>query len=719
MRIAPWTPGGSLWLLAAATAALTLGCNTDDELDGAPAADEPSPPSMFMPTPEPTVELGSPDCDPLDPAVCSFPWPSSQYLVPDDSRATGYQLSFGETTLPKTVVYDRHINPVPFRYLDGYGLGTPIMAMFPGVDAALLPNELAIADSVADGAAAMLLEVTDDGVRRVPFWIDVDQQSPEGEAPAVVMHPAEVLRNDTRYIVAFRDLQTADGEPIPPGEVFALLRDGATDGLDRLAARQARFDEIFALLEGEGVDLATLNLAWDFHTASVDALTGRMVAMRDEAFDIVGPEGPEMTVTGVDRYSPDPENEEGLEYNPFVAVRLNGTFRVPHYMTQDEEHEGVRGWIFNLDEDGQPAQNEWRDANWYVSIPYAALEGTPHGLINHGHGFFGDAKDVADLGWTRPCGHYPPRECGWYHGQLGQHGQFISYAADLTGMSQEDRDVFVFATLTDVSKFTWITERLHQGMLEYLLLARAMEGSFRALPEVAELNLNLTEGEHYYWGISQGAIFGSTFMALSPEVDRGVFGVSGNNYAVMMDRSRNFAPFFAILASAYPSRNDQLLISAVTQLLWDATEGTSYWRHVSAEPIDGDGPDQVLVDVARGDYQVSLLTQELVARTPDIGLKVMANYDDERPVALVEEQPYPYTGSGLTNWHFGNAWPPVGNIPPMEDPENGDPHESARRMDAMNELMTHFYRTGEIIDVCGGGTCPDLSQLPPEDRGGR
>jgi hypothetical protein len=35
----------------------------------------------------------------------------------------------------------------------------------------------------------------------------------------------------------------------------------------------------------------------------------------------------------------------------------------------------------------------------------------------------------------------------------------------------------------------------------------------------------------------------------------------------------------------------------------------------------------------------------------------------------------------------------------------GDPHEKPRRLDAHNQQMVTFFRTGQIIDVCGGDGC--------------
>ncbi len=652
-------------------------------------------------------------CDGLQPEVCAWPWPSNLYLAEDAARATGYTLTFGAESLPSGLQFG-HVQPDAFRRMDGYGLGTPIMAWFPGVDPALLPDETRIADSLAEDAAALLFAVGDDGLRRVPYFIDLDAKARAGEPRATIMRPAEILTPDTRYIVAFRGLVTSEGASIAPSAAFAALRDGATAGDAHLEPRQARFDEVFSLLEAAGVERGSLTLAWDFHTASTDALTGRLRHMVAEGLATVGEDGPELVVDEVDAYSAEMDDPMGREYNPYIAYRIKGHFRAPHYMQAAEPFMGKQGWVFNLGDDGMPEQSGWReDVQFYATIPHGALDGTPHGLINHGHGMFGDAKDAADLGWTRDCGKYPPRECGWFHGRVDARHQFITYAVDLVGMSQFDRDEYAIEVLLDLTRFTWLTDRLHQGLLEYVLITRAMQRRFAALPEVAALGVQIAPDESYYWGISQGAIFGPTFLAVSPDVQRGVLSVAGTNYSTLLERSRNFAEFFGLIAAVYPDRRDQLSLIALMQLLWDGTDGVSYYRHLSAEPFDGGPANHVIVDVARGDYQVSPLTIETAARS-GLGLRVMENYDDEREVPLVDAQAYPHEGSGVLNWHFGNAWPAPGNVPPPEDAENGDPHESARHLDAMTAQMAHFFRTGEIIDACGGGVCPDLTEWEGE-----
>src|SRR5690554_4937006 len=82
------------------------------------------------------------ECDALMPSYCTLPWPSNLYLKEDASRPTGYTLDFGAESLPES--RDGHVDPAPYERLDGYGLGTPIIALFPDIDTSEMASESSI-----------------------------------------------------------------------------------------------------------------------------------------------------------------------------------------------------------------------------------------------------------------------------------------------------------------------------------------------------------------------------------------------------------------------------------------------------------------------------------------------------------------------------------------------------------------------------------------------
>lgn len=618
---------------------------------------------------QPCIEAS--DCDPLQPALCALPWPSSQYLQPNDDRDTGFELVFGDTTLPASA-RDVHVDPTPYRRMDGYGVGVSLIVLFPNVDSAPLPDESQIADSLSPTASILFFEDGPDGLVRIPYFVDADRREADPTRRVLLVRPAVLLRENTRYVAAFRDLQDLDGLPIAPSRAFAALVAGEGDQHPGLADRVDRFEAMFTDLEAAGVPRAQLTLAWDFQTASHRALHGELLQMRDAALETVGELGPQITFNQIVERSPDED--------PEIAFDIQGTVRVPHFMRESGPFLLQMGWEINRDEADAPAQNGWRDAPFWLRIPRRALSGEPMGLLEYGHGLNGTGAQVLS-------GHMA---------RLANREGLLIFAGNMVGMSSEDVRGIV-RILTDLSWFPWIADRLHQGLLDYLLLARAMKGQLAQMPWIIEHGIQIDPEQLYYTGDSQGGIFGGTYMALSTDTVRGVLGVPGQNYSTMLTRSVDFDPFMAALSASYRGTAEQAVLLSALQVLWDRTDPVSHYRHLSEGPHENTPPHRIIAAMAKGDYQVPLITLEIVARS-QIGVALAEGYDAERSVPLVDETAYPIDGSAIVNWPFGNPWPALGNLPPTQD-EIGDPHGKPRKQRAYQDQMMHFFRTGVVIDV--------------------
>jgi hypothetical protein len=625
------------------------------------------------------------DCDPLVEEVCAMPWPSNLYLRPMASRPTGYALQFGPTSLPSTNSGE-YVDGSSLQSLDGYGLGTPIMVVFPNVDATMFPNETRIEASMAADAPALLFEVSGTTLRRVPYWMEMDDRDRDASMRTLFLRPAVILKEATRYVVAFRGLRNTMGATIAPTRAFAALRDNMTTNNAQLAPRQARFNEMFQLLEGAGITRQSLTLAWDFNTASSATLHGRLLAMRDDALMRTGTMGPALTLDadGVRTFL---RADDGSmrPFDPDIALELNGSIEVPDYTVERRYAESV-GRELNLDATGRPVAQGTRRMDFWVRVPHSALGGEPHGIVLYGHGLLGSGEEVRS-------GHL---------GRLANTHRLIMVSANLSGMSGEDLPA-VFAAMRDMSYFRAIGQRLHQGLVQWVLLARAMRERLGALPVMMSNNVRINRDELFYSGNSQGGIFGGTFMAISPDITRGHLGVPGNNYSTLLHRSTDFDGYFALLRMRYELPANLNVVLGVAQLHWDGTDPVNYLRHIHQEPFPGNTPHEVILGPAKGDYQVSVLTNEVAART-DIGIPLMANYDSERTPWNCTQSSYPRRGSGVVLFDYGNPWPTPGNVTPTRVMV-GDPHERPRRQESHQRQIANFFRTGEIIDVCGGDGC--------------
>ncbi len=626
------------------------------------------------------IDLGDPACDPLIPERCTIPWPSNRYLVDDDTTETGYRLQFDPTSLPSNF-RGVHIDPTPYARFDGYGPGSPPLVFFHDLDASSFATEYDIAPSLADDAQILFYEVGEDGLERIPYWAELDRLETDPAEATLFVRPAVLLKEGTTYVLAFRDLQTTAGEAIEPSPAFAALVSGETDGLPALAARQPRFDEMFQLLDDAGVARDDLVLAWDWTTASPEALHGDMLRVRDIGLAAYEADGTTMTIDEWTTHTP--------EEHAYWAVEARGTFVVPDVrepLVASDASGEITGYVIHRDDDGEPALNGTREATFWVGIPHAAMDGTPMELLQFGHGLLGEGDGAT--------GRWQP------NGQIANDYGFIVFGCNWTGMADPDYGNVQFMVF-DLTWFPWLSEGLHQGMLEFMVLARAMQDVFPTLPEVTDAGVVIDTDALYYTGTSQGGIYGATYMALSPDITRGHLGVPGANYSTLLHRSVDFEQFFTALQGAYRGRDKQAVALSLIQTLWDTVDPVTYWRHLEEAPFDGT-PRQVLATLARADWQVSNFTMEVVARSGG-GLAVMENYDDERSVELVDETPYPHSGSGMVMYRFGNPWPPAGNLPPHD--ELGDPHSGPRFELQHSQQLVHFLRTGEVIDVCGGDGC--------------
>lgn len=625
----------------------------------------------------------NPDCDPLVPSVCALPWPSNLYLTDDPQRTTGFTLSFGATTLPKNNE-GVHVDPTPYRRLDGYSIGTSIAVTFPNIDVSQFAGELAIDQSLAEDARVLFYSSENGTLTRVPYWVELDQLNPDYDKRILWVRPAVILKENTRYIVAFRNLVDTRGAPIPKSEAFAQLVAGDTANAPRLASRQARFDDVFSLLQKSGIDKGSLTLAWDFTTASADTIFGPMLFMRKNALEWVGEDGPELTITGIEEFAPS-DNGSNLPVDEHVRFKIKGTFKVPDY-TEPKEALGATGYPLRLGPDNLPIADGYRNPTFYAHIPHTTEFAPPLELMQYGHGMFGSAAEV----WAsqnRKIAH--------------QYG-YIYFGCNMTGFSEEDVPAVAVA-LQDLSRIPWFFDRQHQGMIEQLLLGRAFLRRFATMPEISALNLTINTENLVYSGISQGGIYGATYMALSQDALRGHLGVPGQNYNTLMLRSANFGVYFLGISVFYAEPADHAVLLELVHTLWQMTDPVSYYPRIVADPFPDTPSHAVLIAQAQGDWQVANITNEVTVRS-DIGIVLMDNYG--RNVPLVNEVAYPHTGSGLVNYNFGNPWPKPGNFAPNDD--LGDPHELPRKQDHHNEQLVTFLRTGTIIDVCGGNGCnPD------------
>jgi hypothetical protein len=611
------------------------------------------------------------DCDPTAPSLCGLPFPSTFYMVEDSTTETGWRVNLGPTTLPINE-NDQQPDPAIWNERDGWSPLTPIMAHFPGLDIDPLVGHDDIGASLEADSLTVLVDV--DTGERMPHWGELDMSQDDDEQRMLIIHPAAPLRYGHRYAVGLRGLTDTTGAAIQPSEAFAALRDGTTTDSFDVEDRRVTYDDVvFPALEAAGVERSSLTLAWDFIVASQNGVTGRSIWMRDDALDRLGATPP---------YTIDSVTEYTVEENEHTARVIYGTLTAPLYTEEDKA-----GTLLTRDADGMPYYNGDTQVPFTIVVPRSLVdEGRAGTLIQYGHGLLGDQGEV---------------ESGWLAEAADAYG-WLLFAVDWTGMKTQDADKIALMTVNSIDEFAMIPERSQQGFVEFISAAAMMqsdsmqaESALQATDPKTGTTVPLVDPASLcFYGISQGGILGGSYIALAPNLTRGVLGVGGMPYSLLLYRSQDFEPFFLIFKTMYESPLAIALWMGMFETVWDAGEGAGWARSINEEPVDGSPAKQVLMQVAIGDHQVTTLGAHVGARA--VGASLIGT--PAREIWGLETAASGWTGSALIEFEYGIAEPAT-NLPP-EDGE--DPHESPRRDAAGQAQVDEFLRTGTVIDYCEG-----------------
>jgi hypothetical protein len=669
----------SVLVLALCASGLSVAARAADEID--PTDPEslidavPALPTEVIPRTQPVTDALPPvECDDTDPTECLFPFPNDRWTVPDATSATGRRVNLPLLGMPRSFA-GKPIDPTEWNRNDGFSPGAAVLTVVPGVDLAQsgVATIGTIGRSLEHSQPIVLLNSRTG--QRHPFWAELDARATDPSRQALIVRPAVNLEEGTRYIVGIGAVRDSGGHRIAPSAEFQANRD---DDHVLAMARQ---------LEEAGLAPEDLFLAWDFTVASTANQTARMLKIRDDAFASLAGGSPSFEIGAVTEYT-EAQNAE-------LARQVTGTFTVPNYLSTPTGSTGSR---FNYvgSTDGLPTRlggSATMDATFTCNIPRTAL-GTPARPSLYGHGLLGGQGEVS---------------AGNVKRMAAEHN-FAFCAADWIGMATEDIGT-VGSILVDASNFPALADRVQQGILNFLFLARLMkdERAFAADPafQVGGRPL-LDTREVFYDGNSQGGIIGGALMGVAQDIARGVLGVPGMNYSTLLDRSTDWARYEKFFKSTYPDRLDQLLIFDLMQMLWDRAETNGYAAHIERNPLPGTPSHEVLLMVAFADHQVANVTADTEARTIGAALRCPAL----APGRTAQAEPfwglecigtYPYQGSAIVYWD-SNKTPevPLNNTPASE---GDDPHGFPRAQVTNRAMKAAFLEGQGVRDTCQGLPC--------------
>jgi hypothetical protein len=618
-----------------------------------------------------------------------LPFPNDYYTSPDATMPTGRRVAFPAAALP-TAVGATPLDPTPWEGNDGFSPGSVLLSHVPGVS--LSRSRVATISDIGDslGPASPVVLLDTDTNQRWPTWTEPDVTDHDPATQLIMIHPAQNLTEGHHYVVALRDLRDGTGRLIVPGRSFSdVLAGHAPDAspsgsASRVTSAYAHhLSEEVQTLERAGVSARGLYLSWDFTVDSTSNLTAPELAMRDRAFAQLGSGVPRFTVTKV-------VNNPGDNHT--LAREVSGTFATPSFLNKPG---GPDGAVLNEGADGLPGQmpGNMQVTSFSCEIPKVASPSRPGHIGIYGHGLFGSSVEVYQS-WVP---------------QFSDAYDYVFCATDWLGLSGNDLSLAV-SVVTNLGGFPSLVDHLMQSLLDAQFLGRLMDdpAGFAANPAFQSGGRTLLDphARLVYYGNSEGGIMGGAFTALSTDARRSVLGVPGMDYAVLLPRSADFAPFQASLDHAYPGKATQKIGFDIIQMLWDRGETEGYTEQMT-DGLPATPPHQVLLAEAFGDHQVANVATETEART--IGAAI------HEPTLGVgrsnERQPYwdlpalrtGSRGPALFVWDSGVKAAPLSDVAPGVGP---DPHDTVpRSLAAFWSQMNAFFTTGVVTNPCGDRGC--------------
>ncbi|HMR10763.1 MAG TPA: hypothetical protein PKA88_33530, partial [Polyangiaceae bacterium] len=452
--------------------------------------------------------------------------------------------------------------------------------------------------------------------------------------------------------------------------VFQALRDkqalksGTPSEQWSAYARRELYADIFGKLEAAGVERGDLQIAWDYTTASRENITGAAVEMRDRALAAAGDDGPTFVVKEVTEF-PDPTA------SPNILRKIEVVMTVPLFLTAATKSikKGEPLDNLNLNAQGELVQNGSMEQEVLILVPRSVEGGKKHGLLQNGHGLFGNRVEGANGFLARTANEY----------------QYITFSTNYFGFDGDSVALAAEGFLGRCEVLKSFPERQVQGMVNQLLAMRMMlrrvakqgikDASGKVVLDPAWIDPNVRA----YRGDSQGGIMGATYMALSTDVTRGLLGEPGMPYNLMLVRSVDFLKYALFLNTGFgfnPVANQ--LVLGLVQMSWDRIEPAGFAQHIERDLLSGTPAHHVILHVARGDHQVTNYGAHMMARA--IGAAQLKSDDSKMPVwdsyYGIDEIDGPVENrSVMVDYEFGLAPNPDVNQP---NTDGCDPHDRVR-----------------------------------------
>jgi hypothetical protein len=625
---------------------------------------------------------------------CLLPWPNDAFTVAANT-ATGRQLNISSTVDPANVK-GVHVDATAENKGDGFSPGSLIMTYVPGLSIAesKIATSTNIGLSLKKSAPIVILDTTTN--TRVPYFAELDAQTPNPAEQLLLIHPAVALTEGHRYAVALRRLLDAGGKRIAPLASTKAALAGTLQPASRGAHIKFVIQNDLASVLGATVPYQ----AWDFTVASGQSLAGPALTMHDLAYQWLDTNHITAGVSPTD----------ASDFAPAYAVTsvttsngvrdVHGTFQVPLFLADTTPFSGLV-----TDSNGNPMINGSK--TWtadFICVLPDTLQGTGPAIPTvYGHGLLGDAGEV---------------EGGSFSAGIARN--LMGCATDWVGMSGSDIGN-VGRNLQDMSTFDTQVDHMLQGFVNFQFLGRLINSTSGFVTNPAfQSNGKPSFRTHdcHFMGYSQGGIMGGAASALSTEWTRAILGVPGMDYGgLLLNRSVDWDEFSAVFDVAYTDPVDEQVVLQLAQLLWDRGENEGYAQHLTSNPYPGIPAKQIFIIENYGDHQVANTAAEMLARTigarnhqpafnPSFfGATPRLNVPVTPQWGLKKLNQNVRAAAGLVLWDYGTPTPPTDNLAPNGSAFGADPHGFGRGNSLLLNQITTFLTIGVIPNECGTVAC--------------
>lgn len=476
-------------------------------------------------------------------------------------------------------------------------------------------------------------------------------------------------------------MRDVHGDPLPESAGFAALRDGTPSNDASIEAARSHYQTIFSRLAAGGYPRQSLQLAWDYTTASQQTVIGPIAAMRQRVFgSTTGKAGsaPANAITYTIQSVTPSTYVSGMQI-------VEGTFTPPNYLQLDD--------TIAFDPDGTPILVSLLPPQSYpftMLVPPSAGTASAS-LVLYGHGLFSDGRH--DL-----------TSSGSYQ-ELAQANNAVFVATDWIGLSKSD-ELAVFGTVaTDFNNIGYVTDRLLQSLVNNLSL---IELSLGALSQDPQARLSTAQplvdpSKVYYLGVSLGGVEGSALASVARNVTRAALGVPGASWSNILARSFAYGPFVAIQSVVYPDPLLRQELLSLVQTRFDPADPINLATLFSRNPLPDSPASRSLLGIESiDDCLVQNVTTKMLMRA--FGVSEVS--PDIAPIAGVPTITTPTAQSAFSQYELQTAvakyLPPYSNVPPAED--NGAHEGLASQPVPLQEVQT-FLSTGQIVQACDGRPC--------------